>query len=179
MTSGPTLLRVADLSNTNGASFDLRPDGNACAALARHLNLQSLRKLRFQGEIAPDGKRDWVLKAQLGATVVQPCVVTLEPVTTRFDVPIDVRFVAEFVQPDAPETEMPDDETIEALPESIDLAALMEESLALNLPQYPRSSSAELGDALFSPPDTAPLTDEAARPFAGLAALRDSLDSKD
>jgi len=44
--------------------------------IAEELGLSDLRKLRLQGRVFEDGT-DWVLDAQLGATVVQPCVVTL------------------------------------------------------------------------------------------------------
>jgi hypothetical protein len=44
-----------------------------------------VRKLRFIGTLEPEGAQDWRLTADLGATVVQPCVVTLAPVTTRLE----------------------------------------------------------------------------------------------
>ena len=63
------------------------PDAAARGALAEELGLLDLRKLRLSGRITPDGDSGWRLDATLGATVVQPCVVTLQPVTTRIDEP--------------------------------------------------------------------------------------------
>ena len=48
-------------------------------------------------------------------------------------------------------------------------------ALVLALPEYPRSEGAELGEAIFTEAGLAPMKDEDARPFAGLAALKDQL----
>ena len=81
-------LRVSDLSANRPNAFDLRPEAEARAAIAAALEISGLRKLRFQGAILADAGQDWRLEARLGATVVQPCVVTLEPVVTRIDLDI-------------------------------------------------------------------------------------------
>ncbi|NKX45834.1 YceD family protein [Roseicyclus persicicus] len=170
------ILHLARLPRGSEAAFDLRPEAEARAALAAELGLIGLRKLRFAGRLVPEGKRDWRLEAELGATVVQPCVVTTEPVTTRLDEPVLRRYLAEMPEPEgADEVEMPEDDTAEPLPATLDLGAVMAEALALALPLYPRAPGSELGEAAFAPPGVAPLTDEDAKPLAGLAALRDRL----
>jgi uncharacterized metal-binding protein YceD (DUF177 family) len=116
-----------------------------------------------------------VLKAALGATVVQPCVVTLEPVTTRIDVPVQITYAAGLEMPEEEEVEMPEDESIEPLGSHIDPYEVMIEALALALPQYPRKDGAELGEAVYTEPGKAPMRDEETRAFAGLAALRDQM----
>ena len=168
-------LRVADLSHNAATPFDLRPDAAALQGIARDLGLLALRKLSFQGTVSALGQHDWELQATLGATVVQPCVVTLEPVTTRIDVPVVRRFIRDFVKPDAPEAEMPEDDTIEPLGTFIDPEQVMTESLALALPDYPRKEGADLEHSRFAKPGTTPMSDDEAKPFAGLAGLRDSL----
>lgn len=168
--------RVADLPQNSPTPFTLTPDAGEMKQLAAELDLTDLRKLRFAGEIRARGKRDWVLTATLGATVVQPCVVTLEPVTTRIDVPVKRLFLARFEEPEETESEMPEDDSAEQLGPEIDVATVMAESLALHLPQYPRKDGAELGEAVFAEPGLTPMKDEDARPFAGLAALKDALD---
>jgi uncharacterized metal-binding protein YceD (DUF177 family) len=107
--------------------------------------------------------------------VVQPCVVTLAPVTTRIDIDITRRYSATHVEPEADEAEMPEDDTTEALPDRLDLTAVMLEALALALPDYPRAEGAELAERQFAAPGVAPMTDADAKPLAGLAALRDRL----
>ncbi|SFS57075.1 Uncharacterized ACR, COG1399 [Sulfitobacter marinus] len=171
-----TALRVADLPQNADTPFSLRPDADTLRQIAEELGLSAVRKLSFEGKLAASGKTDWQLDARLGATVVQPCVVTLEPVTTRIDVNITRFFTKDYEQPDEPEAEMPEDDRSEPLKAWIDPAAVMIEALALEIPQYPRADGAELGQAVYAEPGVAPMTDEDARPFAGLAQLREKLE---
>lgn len=172
----PTALRVADLSTTAANSFAYRPDGGALAELATALGLQGLRKLSFEGKITPLGQNDWQLDARLGATAVQSCVVTLDPVTTRIDTNVTRRFLADYTDPDDPEIEMPEDDSVEALQDWIDPYLVMSEALTLALPDYPRKDDAALGQLVYTKPGQAPMTDEDAKPFAGLADLRAAME---
>lgn len=171
--------RVADLSQNSPTPFELRPDPAWLRALAEELDVIDLRKVVFSGTIAGQGRRDWVLKAKLGATVVQPCVVTLEPVTTRIDTDVRRTYLAEMPEIDAEEVEMPEDDTQEQLGTVIDPAQVMAEALALALPLYPRKDGAEVGTMSVAAPGIAPLSDDDVKPFAGLASLRDKLQDKD
>jgi uncharacterized metal-binding protein YceD (DUF177 family) len=154
---------------------DLRPDAEACADLAEKLAINAVRKLRFIGTLEPEGAQDWRLTADLGATVVQPCVATLAPVTTRLETTVTRRYLADWREPTGEEAEMPEDDTTEALPEALDLAAVMAEALALALPDYPRAPDAETQTRQFAAPGVKPMTDDDAKPLAGLAALRDRM----
>ncbi len=167
-----TRYRITELSQNQPTRFDLRPSEQERHALAETLGLSGLRKLRLVGRIDARGRDDWTLQARLGATVVQPCVVTLEPVTTRIDTDIRRLYLAGYQQPDAPESEMPEDDTVEPLGNEIDLGTVMAEALALNLPLYPRATGAETEQAVFTEPGKEPMHDEDVRPFAGLAGLR-------
>lgn len=173
-------IRVGTLTQARGATFDLRPDAAQGAALAGALGLLGLRKARFAGRIVAEPGGGWRLTAILGATVVQPCGVTLAPVTTRIDEPVERRYLPDYVDPaqDADpddEIELPEDVDTEALGSVIDPGAVMAEALALALPLYPRAPGAELGEAAFTEPGKPVMRDEDARPFAGLAHLRDKL----
>lgn len=170
-----TSLRVSSLSQTGPTPFSLRPDARVLASLAEELGITSLRKLSFEGALKPFGDSDWQLKGRLGATVIQPCVVTLEPVTTRIDTGILRIFVTDYTEAEAPEVEMPEDDTIEPLGTWIDPAIIMIEALALALPEYPRKEEAQAETIRVTEPGKKPMTDEEARPFAGLAALKDQL----
>lgn len=170
-----TALRVADLSTTNDNAFAYRPDAATLEKISADLKLNALRKLSFEGLIRPMGKTDWQLEARLGATAVQSCVVTLDPVTTRIDTDVTRRFLADYSDPDDPEVEMPEDDTTEALGVWIDPFDIMLEALTLALPDYPRKDEAALGQMVYTKPGEAPMTDEDAKPFAGLADLRAAL----
>jgi uncharacterized metal-binding protein YceD (DUF177 family) len=179
----PRILETADLRETAEFPFDLAPNGREPAAIARLMGAQSLRKLRFTGRLIPIDPAGWLLEGDLGATVIQTCVVTLEPVTTRIDQPVRRRFLPLRAPRAAEVLIAPDeDDEIEALGSRIDLGLVALEALALALPAYPRKDGAVLppgmasGSGAGTGDDTPP--DETTRPFAGLAALRDALDNK-
>ena len=158
-----TNFRVADLDPHHPTPFDLRPGEDIRAALAAELGLLGLRKLSFTGTIAAQGRRDWVLSGKL------------EPVTTRIDTEVMRTYVAGLAEPEALEVEMPEDDSVERLGATIDPASVMAEELALALPPYPRKDGVELGESVFAEPGTKPMTDDDAKPFAGLSGLRDTL----
>lgn len=171
-------LRLAELATRKPTAFELVPTADDRKAIAAELGIVGIKKLRFTGALAPQGRQDWTLTADLGATVVQDCGVTLDPVTTRIDEGVSRNYVADMPEIEAAELEMPQDDTTEALPETLDLAQVMIEALSLALPPFPRSAGADLSEAVFTEPGTAPMTDEDARPFAALGALRESLEKK-
>ncbi|PCJ06102.1 MAG: hypothetical protein COB16_14120 [Rhodobacteraceae bacterium] len=171
MTDNPAL-RVADLSQNSPTSFDIRPDITTLKALAEEFGLRGLRKLRFSGQIMAKDRRDWQLTATLGVTALQVCVVTLDPISTRIDVPVKRQFLAGVETSDEPEIEIPEDDNVELLGSHIDPHAIMLEALTLVLPQYPRKDGATLGESIYTEPGQAPMRDEDTRPFAGLADLR-------
>lgn len=171
-------LRLSDLSPAQEHSFEIAPSTEEMADLAKDLDLSALRKVRFKGTLTAVGKRDWRLDGVLGATVVQPCVATLVPVTTRVDTEVTRTYVADFeesFEPDS-EVEMPEDDAVEPIPQFLKLSDVAEEALALNVPAYPRAEGAELGVTQFTQPGKAAMTDDDVKPFAGLKALRDKLE---
>lgn len=170
------ILRVAELPQNRATRFHLVPDDAEKARIAEALGILGLRKLDFRGTLMAQGKTGWFLQAQLGATAEQSCVVTLKPVVTRVDQPVSRSFVADFTADLAEETEMPEDDTTEALTPEIDLTRVMTEALALALPDYPRRDDAALDQSEFSEPGVTPLTDADTKPFAGLAQLKDKLE---
>lgn len=167
-------LRTNDI--TKPRAFSLSPDSGARAALAENLGILGIRKLTFSGEIGPEGEKDVRLTAQLGATVVQACVVTLEPVATRIDEHVSRLFAAQMLEtPEGDEIEMPEDDTVEPLPRVIDLADIMAEALALAIPPWPRAEGIDAMNLSVTEVGKTPMTDDDAKPFAGLASLRDKL----
>lgn len=173
------ILRLSDLPKRSPTKVSLTPDASQRGAVADVLGILALRKLRFEGTLLPEGKTDWRLDGRLGATVVQECVATLAPVTTRIDEPVVRRYLADITVPEAGEVEMPEDDTLEALPAALDIADVMIEALALALPPYPRSDAAEISEFTVTEPGKTPMTQADLRPFAGLAGLRETLEDKD
>lgn len=166
-------LRVAHLNPRAATPFLLTPDESTRKAIAEELQISDLPKLSFQGEIRARGGDAWALTGQLRARVVQPCVITLKPVRTGIDEPVERVFSPHLRPPEEEEVEMPD-ETLEPLGQFIDLSAVMIEALALALPQYPRARDAALGDSAIE--DDTPDTK---KPFAGLDKLLGGLSEPD
>ena len=172
MTETPiSQFRTGALSHRKPTRFRLTPDKADRAAMAASLGLQAIYGLSFQGEITPVGRSDFTLTGQVQAEAVQSCVVTLAPVPAQINEPVTRRYLADFTLPDGEEVEMPEDDSVEALPEVIDLTEILREALALALPLYPRAPGAELGEAVFAAPGEAPIRDADLRPFAALAGL--------
>jgi len=167
-------LRVADLAARSVVAFDLVLDPAELADLAADVGADALRKLRFRGTLAPKGRQDWILAADMGVTVVQPCVVTLAPVTTRIDEAVTRSFLADMPQPADAEAKIPEDDTAEPLGPVIDPGLVLAEALTLALPLYPRASGVAFDDTIFTT-EGAEALDDKIRPFA---ALREKLAGK-
>lgn len=163
--------RTATLSHRKPTRFRWQPDQDGRARLAQSLDLPRIDRLSFRGEITPEGRADFRLTASLQASVTQSCVVTLAPVPAEVAEDVSRLYLADWVAPEAEEYEIPEDDSQEALPEVIDIAEVLREALALALPPWPRAEGADLGEAVFAPPGETPLTEEALKPFAGLANL--------
>lgn len=170
----PEFPRVVDLGRAGERElpFDIGPDAAEAAALAELLGARAVRKLRFHGRLVPLPAAGWLLEGSLGATVVQTCVITLDPVVTR----INQRVRRRFLPDDAPRrhemvVDPEEDDDTEPLAEHVDLGLVAVEALTLALPPYPRKPGATLDDLPAREGD-----DSAVRPFAGLAALKHRLD---
>lgn len=168
--------RVAALPTRKPLRFTFAPDAAGRRAMARELDLLDLPALVLKGEIRPAGKADFTLEAVLDAVAMQPCSITLAPVKTTVADRVLRTYLRDWAEPEGDEVELSEDDSSEPLPEVIDVAEVAREALALALPLYPRAPGAELGQAVFAEPGTAPLKDEDLRPFAGLAALRARLE---
>lgn len=164
-------LRLSDLSARKPTQFALTPGADERAALAADLGILGIEALSFRGALTPRGRQDWTLEADLAARVVQACVVTTDPVATDIAEKVARSYVADLPEVEGEEVEMPEDDSIEALPATLDLNAVMAEALALALPLYPRAPGAEFAAIDHAGPDVEALTDESVKPFAGLSDL--------
>ena len=167
----PTRFRTGGLSPRKPTQFAFRPDQAARALLAQDLDILALHRMEFQGQIAPAGRDAFLLTGHLTADVDQACIVTLVPVRSRIDEEVRRRFDAGFAAPEGDEAEMPEDDTVEPMPEVIDIEGIAAEALVLALPPYPRAAGAVFGAAVHAEDGIAPLQDTDLKPFAGLAAL--------
>lgn len=178
MPNTPLTFRVADLAAKRNIMIEMKADAALRSELAQTYGVTQIRKLSFSGSLRAAGKTDWTLNGHLGATVVQPCVITLDPVVTRIEEDIARHYISDWQDPEDTEVEMPDDDSSEPLGVEIDVMAAITEALSLAIPAYPRADGAELGALLHAEPGVEPLNEDTVRPFAGLAELKKKMDGK-
>lgn len=172
---------VAGLSRAEPTPVAVVPGAKEATALAAALGVVAVRETALKGRIAPWGSAGWRLEARLTANVEQRCVVTLEPVMTSLDLAVERRFLPEgdpaLADPEEADglVENADETAPEPVGVAIELAAILLEAIALELDPWPRAEGATFGSRVHGPPGADPMTDEAMRPFAGLASLRNRL----
>lgn len=177
-TPRPSRFRTGGLSPRKPTRFSYRPDAEERARLAADLGLLALYALDLTGEFRPVSRDELLLEATLTARADQPCSLTLVPVPANITETVRRRFVAGLETPEGDEIEMPEDDSVEPMPEEIDLADVAAEALSLSLPLYPRAPGAELGQVVHAPDGVTPLSDADLKPFAGLQGLAAQLAQK-
>ena len=166
--------RAAAIIGRKPLHFTFSPDAAARAAIAAHLGVISVDHLVFKGVFSPKGRSDVQLRADLTAQITQACIITFAPVAAQITSPVARDYLRDYIEPSATEAELgPEDH--EPIPEEFDVAAIAIEELLLSLPLYPRAAGAELGAVVAAPKGAQPLTDDALRPFAGLATLAQAM----
>jgi hypothetical protein len=184
------LSRIVEVDEVpeGGLPIAIRADAAERAAIAKSAGLIAVESLEADLEIAKQGEGRFKVVGPLRARIAQTCVVSLEP----FESEIHAEVAADFAgharkshprrgrsaRDAAWETEAVDDlaQSFAAQLDApdpivdgrIDLGALVEEFLVLNLNPYPRKPGVRFEGAEFS---GAP--DEAASPFAMLKKLKD------
>jgi hypothetical protein len=161
-------LDQSDVPET-GRHVDLVADAETRAAIAELAEVADLPRLAADFDVTRHGRGGLRVVGRVSATVEQTCVVTLEPMESAIDEPIDLVFVPPMSSssegvgevemasdaPDAP------DELVDG---AVDLGAIATEFLILGIDPYPRKP-----DAVFEAPA---IGDDSAHPFAELAALK-------
>lgn len=170
-------IKTANLRETGGNPFDVTPTVDEQTALAALFKANAVAKVRFAGKVTPLDKGGWQVAGTLGASVTQDCVITLDPVRTRIDVPVRRSFLPDATLAEQSQDIDPDDDMdeVEVLTDKIDLGLIATEAISLALPDYPKAEGASLAGRVFGPEGVKPMTDDDAKPFAGLSALRDKL----
>jgi len=136
-------VRLSDLP-AGGTSWTLEADEAERAALARRFGLEALDSLIAEISL------EWVsgsaflrLSGRIRASVVQACVVTLAPIRTELDEPIEILYEPGGAAEGEVEIEAVEDvEPLEG--DSLDIAETAAEEMALMLDPYPRAPGASV-----------------------------------
>jgi uncharacterized metal-binding protein YceD (DUF177 family) len=161
-------LDQSDVPET-GRHLDLVADAETRAAIAELAEVAGLPRLTAEFDVTRHGRGGLRVVGRVSATVEQICVVTLEPIESAIDEPIDLVFVPAMTPSSegVGEVEMASDapdEPDELVDGAVDLGAIATEFLILGIDPYPRKA-----DAVFEAPVVG---DDSAHPFAELAALK-------
>jgi hypothetical protein len=164
---------VEDIPET-GRHIDIVADNATRQAIAQAAGIAALPRLEAGFDLTRLGSDGLHLVGRVSATVVQNCVVTLEPIESEIDEAVDLMFTP---QP-APQTDAAALQSADAgdPPETLrdgaaDLGAVATEFLLLGIDPYPRKPG-----AVFDAP---PAGDPSSHPFAALAALKKGGNAKD
>jgi hypothetical protein len=163
---------VAQIPDT-GLHRDVEADAAARKAMAEVAGLREVFSVRASFDVTPKRDGRFQVTGHVRARIGQTCVVTLDPIESDIDEPIDLMFappeqipaLADLVDEDVEsEAEIPDP------PEPIvggviDLGRLATDALFLGVDPYPRKPG-----AVFEPQITA--ADPEDHPFAALKALK-------
>jgi uncharacterized metal-binding protein YceD (DUF177 family) len=149
-----------------GRHIDLVADPETRAAIAELAGVAGLPRLAAEFDVTRHGRGGLRVVGSVSATVEQICVVTLEPIESAIDEPIDLVFVPGSAAPskDAEEVEMAPDAPDELVDGAVDLGAIATEFVILGIDPYARKP-----DAVFEAPAAG---DDSAHPFEALAALK-------
>ena len=164
-------IAVVQIPDT-GLHRDLKADQAICAAVADVGGLREVLSVSASLDVTPTSSGRFHVTGRVRARIGQTCVVTLDPMETDVDEPIDLIFappdqipqMADLVdEAEESDAEIPDPpEPIEN--GIIDLGRLATDALYLAVDPYPRKP-----DAVFEPLIEAP--DPEDHPFAALKTL--------
>jgi uncharacterized metal-binding protein YceD (DUF177 family) len=168
---------VAEQVPETGLHQELTADPAQCAALAALAGVPGLSGVRASFDLRRAGRGRIHVVGRVTASVGQICVVTLEPMESAIDEPVDVLFAPEdqvetIIK--AMENEAETDGETPDPPEpivggQIDLGKLAADVLFLAIDPYPRKPG-----AVFEPPMVP--EDPESHPFAALKALKGEAD---
>lgn len=160
-------VEVDDIPET-GRHFDLIADTVTRAAVAKAVGVVALPQLKAAFDVVPLAKEGLRVAGAVSATAEQTCVITLDPVISQVEEPIDLVFMSSGVTPQdlAIGNEADGGDPPEPLQNGIvDLGALAVEFLLLGIDTYPRKAGASFEVSYAQ-------ADSASHPFAALVALK-------
>jgi uncharacterized metal-binding protein YceD (DUF177 family) len=173
---GPVLSRPVKVDEIrDGASGEVAATHAELGVTAEMLDLVALDELRLAYRFDDHGAGRLRLTGTLHAKVTQTCVISLDPVEARIELPVEVEFWPErqIPQPDRSAAE-PGTSGLGDWPEAIvdgriDLGPVLYESLATALDPYPKREDASFA---WSDGEEAKKKGAGSSPFAALAALK-------
>ena len=157
-------LRIDEIKD--GVSGSIEATAAEMAAIANLLDLKGLEDLAMTYRLFRAGAGRLRLKGELKAKVTQTCIVSLEPVQSELDVPVEAEFwPSEMIAGGALIADWP-----EPISDGkIDLGPLVYETLATSLDPYPKKEGVSFE---WSQGAEQPRSEAGTSPFAALGAWK-------
>lgn len=178
--------RMVDLDRmgTGSAALDITASDGERAALTRRFGFLGLPA--FSARVTVDRRLGGqvIVEGRLRGTIVQACILTLEPVTQELDETFRIVFKQDLAEERDPESgeallSAQTDAPEPLAGNMLDVGEIVAEQLSLAADPYPRRPGAKLEDVLPKPRKGGKggggggKAEQRRHPFAGLAALRD------
>jgi uncharacterized metal-binding protein YceD (DUF177 family) len=171
------LVTVAQIPDT-GLHRDIEADPAARGAMVEAAGLREISNVHASFDLVPKSGGQVHVTGRVQARIGQTCVVTLEPIESEIDEPVDLIFAPAEQLPqfahaadESPDSEAEIVDPLEPIENgTIDLGRLATDLLYLAIDPYPRKP-----DAVFEPPVVA--ADPEDHPFAALKALQANPDT--
>lgn len=164
--------------NANGTVIRFVADARECQQVLDIIGIISLDRLEGEARIKPWHKTGFMIEGEVRASVVQECVVTLDPVTEEVVETFERTYIPE-AEAEATREEPDEDVEVDFILEaedppevlaspSINLLEIVAEHLALGLNPYPRKQGAEI-DPVWQTDDN---EEQQPKPFDVLKQLK-------
>jgi uncharacterized metal-binding protein YceD (DUF177 family) len=167
------ILRIDELKEGEERSIEINRGERE--AIAELLDLVALDDLRFTFRFHRRGEGRLALRGTLSAAVTQTCVVSLEPVASTLEIPLEIEFWPRHLIEDRAEAidEAASQGTLD-WPEpivdgKIDLGPVIYETLATGLDPYPKREGVSFE---WTEPGASAGEEQPASPFAALKHLK-------
>ncbi len=166
-------ISIAKLDKSRSHDFVWNIDQKAIDEIIKNLDLRALEINHYSGVLNP-AQGGWDLDAQLKCKVTQNCVISGAPVYTELDLMVKRKFRKNIDIADEDGALEDDfDDTLEALPSNIEHIDLINESISLAIPDFPKLKKylAEEFWSISSHESDFEASEEETKPFAQLKKL--------
>tara|TARA_B100000965_G_C19225712_1_gene597861 strand:- start:76 stop:630 length:555 start_codon:yes stop_codon:yes gene_type:complete len=161
------------LRQTKKFAFQYTSNLKALTELTRILKIEELKAFSFQGQIFQLNEHDYTLRASFDATVVQLCIISLNPIKTKISNKINQSYID---QENSQKTKylLIDHDSIEKeqFKSEINVGDIMLEALSLEIPLYPRKKNAKFEGITVTDSEIKPLDRTTNNPFLSLKELK-------
>jgi uncharacterized metal-binding protein YceD (DUF177 family) len=164
-------LKVDDIKDGEEGLIEATPA--EAKAIAAMLDLVAIDRLAFSYRLRRQGSARVGVAGALTAKVTQACVITLDPIQSALDVPVEIEFWPQALLEEFEQKSEGGDHALHDWPEpildgTVDLGTLVYETLATSLDPYPKREDAELSRRASE----GSAQDEPKSPFAILSQLK-------